>query len=382
MITPVPRSPDVLGHKVTGLSRASDGARSRVVEVDPAADARWAAFVESHVRGLVYHHPAWVRTIERTYGYPFVGLASEDERGMLNGVLPLFEKRGLVTGRRLSSLPHTPVAGPLAVNDAAARALTRTATERARERGFGLELKLPSPDLGRLLAAPGLVAGDETYVMELPEREEDLRFGGSRNHRRIKWAVGKAAKEGVRLREAEDKRDVREWYSLYLMTMRRHGVPPRPSTFFEAMWDILRPAGHMRLLLAERNAQSHRTLIAGSILLMAARTVVYAFNGCQREYLHLRPNDLIQWQAIHDACRGGFRRYDLGEVTAGQDGLAEFKAKWGATEHRMYRYRYPAPKQASAREQHALVHRAGTAAWRRLPLPVTARVGDWLYRHA
>jgi Acetyltransferase (GNAT) domain len=382
MLALIRRATHFAGRKATGASWTDARDPNRVFALDLASDSRWAAFVNAQPDGLVYHHPAWSRTIQRTYGYGFLGLASEDDGGTLNGVLPLFEKRGLVTGHRLSSLPHTPVAGPLAVDDDTALALGRAALTLARERRLSLELKLPSPDVGRLLTSPGLVLGDVSYVVDLPERVEDLRFGASRNHGRIKWAVGKAAKQGVRVRDAEDESDLRAWYSLYLKTMRWHGVPPRPSAFFEAMWELLRPGGHMRLLLAESMVRTHRRLIAGSIMLMTARTVVYAFNGCHREYLHQRPNDLIQWHAIHDACRGGFRRYDLGEVTAGQAGLAEFKTKWGAAEHRLYRYRHPASKRVSARKQPALINKAGTEAWRHLPLPVTARVGDWLYRHA
>ena len=352
------------------------------LELDTASDVRWSAFVQSHPKGLLYHHPAWVRAIARVYRYPFVGLATEDASGKLTGVLPMFEKRGLVTGRRLSSLPHTPVAGLLAANDAAALALGRAAMARARERSLALELKLFSDELGRLLPAAGMVPADAAYVVELPDRVEDLRFGDSRNHGRIKWAVRKAAKEGVKAREAEGDRDLRRWYSLYLETMHRHGVPPRPYAFFEAMWDTLVPGGHMRLLLAERTALGRSTVIAGSILLMAAHTVSYAFNATRREHVHERANDLIQWHAIHDACSGGFRRYDMGEVTVGQEGLAHFKAKWGATEHRLFRYRYPSPWHASMHGRAVLAHRAATAGWRRLPEPVAVRLGDWLYRHA
>jgi hypothetical protein len=354
----------------------------RVVELETASDGRWSAFVQSHPDGLVYHHPAWAKAIARACRYPFVGLASEDANGQLTGVLPLFEKRGVITGHRLSSLPHTPVAGPLAANDAAALALGRAAIAHARARSLALELKLPSEELGRLLPAAGLVPCDAAYVVELPERADDLRFGDPRNHRRIKWAVGKAAREGVTLREAEDDRDLRRWHRLYVETMRRHGVPPRPYAFFEAMWETLAPCGLMRLLLAERRTLGRPVLLAGSIFVMAARTVSYAFNGSRREHAYLRANDLIQWQAIHDACSGGFRRYDMGEVTAQQEGLASFKAKWGATEQRLFRYRYPPRRHASADGTAALAHRVATAAWRGLPKSVAVRLGDWLYRHA
>jgi CelD/BcsL family acetyltransferase involved in cellulose biosynthesis len=360
--------------------------RACVVQVDPTADPRWEAFVSSHPDALVYHHPAWLQVLEREYGRPPLGLACEDAEGQLLGVLPLLHTRGLPLGRgrqrtarRLSSLPRTPVAGPLAAEPAVAAALVRAAVERVRaERGTRFELKPLAPDLDG--AVDGLVraAWRTTFVVDLPDRPGKLRFGSPRNHARIKWAVAKATKLGMCVRSAETEDDLRAWYALYLETMRRHVVPPRPYRFFEAAWNLLRPLGLLRLLIAERAGVARP--LAGSIFLMFGRTVFYAFNGSRREDLGMRPNDAILWQALHDACRAGFRSFDLGEVAEQHTGLAEFKSKWGAAARRLYRYYYPAPSELE--DAHAgagpVLHVA-QAAWRRLPLGATAHLGDWVY---
>jgi Acetyltransferase (GNAT) domain len=366
----------------------TNGSCPGVVQVDPTADPRWEAFVAGHPDALVYHHPAWLRVLEREYGRRPVGLAYQDAEGRLRGVLPLLHTRGLPlarpgprTGRRLSSLPRTPVAGPLAGDPAAAAALVRAAVERVRaEPGTRLELKPPAPNLDGVVAGLVRATWRSTFVVDLPDRAEELRFGGSRNHARIKWAVGKATKLGIRVRSAETLDDLRAWYPLYLETMRRHVVPPRPYRFFEAAWDLLRPLGLLRLLIAEPAGATGRPL-AGSIFLMFGRTICYAFNGSRHEHLGLRPNDIIHWQALHDACRAGYRCYDLGEVADHHAGLADFKSKWGAAARRLYRYYYPAPGQLEDDAPRATgpARRLACAAWRRLPLGATARVGDWAY---
>src|SRR5207249_10001549 len=96
-----------------------------------------------------------------------------------------------------------------------------------------------------------------------------------RNHGRITWAVNKAAKAGVRVRDAETDDELRSWYRLYLETMREKAVPPRPYRFFKTMWDVLRPQAMLRLLLAEQQGR----LLAGSIFLCYGSTVCYAFTG-------------------------------------------------------------------------------------------------------
>src|SRR5207244_7242929 len=137
----------------------------------------------------------------------------------------------------------------------------------------------------------------------------------------------------------------------------------------------------LRLLLAEPHPAGRSRLLAGSLFLMFGRTVFYAFNGRRREDLFLRPNDIIQWHSIHDACDDGFRYYDFGEVEENQQGLAEFKAKWGADARRLHRYYYPAPPtlEADTFKSSSSARQLADAVWRRLPLNVTARLGGWAY---
>ena len=361
----------------------------RVVVVDYRSDARWEQFVAAHPDGSVYYHPAWLRSLEREYGHKAVCLASEDADGQLRGVLPLLHTRGLpfqarsgITGRRLSSLPRTPIAGPLATDPETAAALVRSAVELVRrEPGTRLQLKVCSPQLDGLVQGVAGVPWRQTYVLELPDRPDMLRFGNSRNHARIKWAVNKAARSGVRVRPAEHERDLRAWYDLYLETQRSHAIPPRPYRLFKSCWELLQPRGMMRLLLAEEHGPSGTRLLAGSIFLMHGRTVFYAFNGRRRDDLALRPNDAIQWQAIHDACRDGYRRFDFGEVAEDSQGLAGFKGKWGAEASWLYHFYFPASRTPESRslEPDGLVHRLASATWRRLPLTVTAMLGDVFY---
>ena len=353
----------------------------RADRVDPRSDARWETYVAGQADALVYHHPAWLEVLQRAYGHDLVAFACETEDGELCGALALFRTRGLLTGRRLSSLPHTPRAGPLASNDAATAALLRAAIEEARACRAHLQIKASSANLGRLVEGLTAVPWEATYIMELPDVPERLRFGNARNNARIKWAVNKAIKAGVRVRLGETEAELRAWYELYLETMRDHVVPPRPYRFFKAMWDVLGPRGMVRLLLAEEHHAHGRRLLAGSVFLCFGSTVLYAFTGGSHQDLRLRPNDVIQWTALHDACRDGFRRYDFGEVGAKDPGLARFKSKWGAQPSLLYRYYYPAPGRAERRvPEFSRIRRVGRGAWQRVPIGVTELLGDRVYR--
>jgi CelD/BcsL family acetyltransferase involved in cellulose biosynthesis len=357
----------------------------RVNEIEPGSDPRWDEFVAGEEAGHVYQHSGWLRCLAAEYDRPLIGLCTEDGAGSLTGILPLVATRGIpllrghpVLGARLSSLPRTPVAGPLARDSGTAAALLAAALERARDQeGARLQIKRAAADLDGLVDGLGGAAWRSSYVVTLPDDPGGLRFGNSRNHGRIKWAVNKAAKEGVEVRVAENLSDVQAWYPLYLRTMREVVVPPRPLRLFEAMWRELAPHDLMRLYVAEQRG----TMIAGSIVLGLGRTAFYAFNGRLRSALPLRPNEVLQWEAIHDACKRGFERYDLGEVVAGGEGLADFKRKWGADEVQLHRYYHPPPEPDGDDDGGGggLAKRA-TAMWPRLPLGVTRLAGDVAYR--
>jgi lipid II:glycine glycyltransferase (peptidoglycan interpeptide bridge formation enzyme) len=211
----------------------------------------------------------------------------------------------------------------------------------------------------------------------LPERPGDLRFGSARNHAAVMRAVRKAEAMGVRVRRAETTRELRHWYRLYLEVMRHHSVPPRPYRFFAAMWEELAAKGMLRLLLAEAPAGARRRIVAGSIFLMSGHTVVFAMNGRRGEDLAVRPNEAIHWRAIHDATSEGYRRYDLGEVEPGHEGLERFKRKWGAEPRPLHRlYVPPLPDARAVTDE----RRSPGALWQRLPLTATAAAGGLLYR--
>jgi len=362
-----------------------------VTEVDPRTEPDWDAFVLAHPRALVYHHSAWLQALEREHGSAPICLACKDDAGRTRGVMPLLPTRGLpfhlggaVTGRRLSSLPRTPVAGPLALDRSAELALVQAAIRGVRAwPGHTLQLKLASDELGGLVEGLAIVPWRLTYVLDLPECPTQLRIGGSRHQaHHVRWSVNKAARQGVQVRVAESEDELRAWYGLYLDSMRWHVVPPRPYRLFQACWEQLRPLGLMRLLLAEQHDSGRRALVAGSVFLMLGQTVCYAFNGWLRQGAALHANDTILWRAIHDASAEGFRHMDFGEVSADNAGLAEFKHKWGAEPRRLYHCYYPAPR-AAEMDPYEIgrfgANRLLSELWHTVPLRATVPVGDWIY---
>src|SRR5690348_1039095 len=116
-------------------------------------DPRLVPFVAAHPSGTVYHHPAWLRTLSAEYHRGIVILACQNHRGHLAGIFPLMNTRGVPLAlfggpgkARLSSLPRTPIAGPLCAGREASRLLVNAAIDRVSQaRRLRLQVKTEGP---------------------------------------------------------------------------------------------------------------------------------------------------------------------------------------------------------------------------------------------
>ncbi|HEX3641588.1 MAG TPA: hypothetical protein VHV10_09880, partial [Ktedonobacteraceae bacterium] len=186
----------------------------RVIEIDPQTDPRWEVWLANvpDCQSPVYH-PGWLKVREDAYGYKPIHLACEDTNGQLVGILPLFYRRRMDTGRTLSSV----LTGPLANNDQTKAALVQAAVERARaEPGVQLRLKIMSNALDGLVEGMVGVPTYEVYQLALPERPDLLHLKSS-----IKRPINMAAKLGVQIRQAQTEDELHAWYKLYLQTIRK-----------------------------------------------------------------------------------------------------------------------------------------------------------------
>lgn len=354
-------------------------------------NALWDEFVNGHSDAAVYHLSVWLNILQQESSQKILRLVCKDEDGKIVGIFPLQYTKGFPFGlggipgiKRLSSLPRTPIGGPLAIDENITALLVQKAVDIAKEdekrylqiKTFSPQLKTGSDHLYKFLWR-------EIYITEIPEYPEEIRFGDSRNHAAIKRAMKKALKNDVNFREADNIDELKDWYPLYSDTMRFHVTPARSYSFFKNIWEQMKQKGLMSLVLAELEANGSKQIIAGSVLFKFNDTVTYAFNGSSRKHFDLRPNDLLHWQAIHDAQKMGFKYYDLGEVSKDHLSLAAYKKKWASSINELYHYYYPKPQGLENEEELD----AGTSGnlkqkiWQTLPLKVTEIIGDKTYKY-
>jgi lipid II:glycine glycyltransferase (peptidoglycan interpeptide bridge formation enzyme) len=188
-------------------------------------------------------------------------------------------------------------------------------------------------------------------------------------------AIHKAQREGVTTEVTTSPADLMTFYRLHLETRRRLGVPVQPKRFLENIWRECIAAGLGFVVVARWQSRA----IATGLFLGWNGTLIYKFGASDPHHWHLRPNNLVFWTAIQEGSDRGYRWLDLGRSDLDNQGLREFKRRWGAAEVPLV-YSHVADNPPSRRT--GLIMPALTRLIQNSPPIVCRAIGELLYRRA
>ena len=127
---------------------------------------------------------------------------------------------------------------------------------------------------------------------------------------------------------------VTEFFSLLLITRRRHRLLPQPRAWFQNLADGMGDRVEVRI------ARKNGTPIAAMFTLRHKSTVLYKY-GCSDEKFHnLGGMPFLFWRLIEDSKLSKAEKIDLGRSDMDNRGLVVFKDRLGATRRKLTYYRY------------------------------------------
>jgi lipid II:glycine glycyltransferase (peptidoglycan interpeptide bridge formation enzyme) len=312
------------------------------MRVRVAADAdrdRFNAFVAASPLADVLQAYEWGE-IKRRSGWDALRLLAEDDRGVRAACSVLRTR----PARGVPPLLYAPRGPVLDFSDGEALAALVGAVRERAGGAFFLKCDPPietdSPGVDALERAGfrpvvgsgfGGVQPKAVMVLDL-EPDLDKIFEGFK----AKWRynVRVAERRGVTVREGT-RADLPPFYDLLLETARRDGFLVRGRTYFEALWDVLAPAGMLQTFVADLAGET----IAGIMLFTLGERTTYTYGASSSRHRNVMPNHLLQWHAIRWAKERGLRIYDFRGVSPVRDGrptephiagLNRFKEGFGA----------------------------------------------------
>jgi FemAB-related protein (PEP-CTERM system-associated) len=339
------------------------------VSVAPAGDsdrAAWQSFVQACPEATFFHRFEWRDLIEEIFGHRTHYLIAR--RGAdIAGVLPLAHVRSRLFGRSLVSLPFAVYGGAAALDEAARAALHAHAVALAGELGVAhLELR------DRERREPDWPQQDlyVTFRRAIqPQVEDNLSAIPRKQRAMVRKGIGRGLVSEI---DAGAKR----FFELYAGNMHRHGTPPFPRRYFEA---LLRCFGDSAEVLTVCSPQGEPLSAVLSFYFRDEVLPYYA--GDLEAARELAANDFKYWELMRRACERGLKVFDYGRSKR-DTGSFSFKKNWGfepAPLHYEYRLlqgdRIPQNNPSNPR------YRALIAVWRRLPRGLVTAIGPSIARH-
>src|SRR5690348_12041111 len=108
---------------------------------NPLTDARWPEFLERHPQASIFHTPAWLMALQRTYKYEPVVFTTSPQGAELSNAVLVCQVQSCLTGCRLVSLPFSDHCQPLANDTELEDILLGLERRRTSERWKYIELR-------------------------------------------------------------------------------------------------------------------------------------------------------------------------------------------------------------------------------------------------
>lgn len=286
-----------------------------------STDIQWLNFISSRKDAHIFHHPAWVGFLAKTYGFkPFIAAVKANSGEIVAG-LPIMEIDDPFKKRQWISLPFTDHCAPLYNDQASLDFLESGILQKIQTlNNCNLELRwnFTSPDLFHSTDYVLSILPIDGNPDDLAEKIDSKDFK----------CIKRTEKRGISIENGISIQQLKEFYSMHIATRRRHGVPVQPWRFFVLLKEEIFDRGLGQIWIARKNENP----IAGAIFLHWNNTLTYKFGSSSVQGRDNSANDLLLWKAIYWGCQNGYTVFDWGRSDIAEAGLRRYKKKWGSEE--------------------------------------------------
>jgi len=337
--------------------------------INPIEYPGWDDLLFSQPDYSFFHSSHWASVLHGSYGYQPRYFAIIDHK-KLSACIPVMEIRSAFTGTRGVSLPFTDYCTPLVPATSSLDDMFHDLVHYGINAGWqSIEMrggeKLPQDWPGHSSFY------GHTLDLRIPESNifSNIKDSTQRN-------IRKAQREGVTVTMSSIPDATEEFYRLNCITRKAHGLPPQPVYFFKKIQEHVFSKGHGFIALAHHKGNT----IAGAVYFIFGKRAMYKYGASDRRYLHLRPNDLVMWDAIKWFRSQEYSSLCFGRTESDNEGLRAFKNGWGA-EERVIRYALYGMKQQQFMPENPAGRNVSAAILKRMPVPLLKFIGTALYRH-
>ncbi len=143
--------------------------------------------------------------------------------------------------------------------------------------------------------------------------------------------IRRAMRDGITVQRRHDAEALNFLYATHCENMRAIGGIPKKKSFFEAISDVMSEED-WSIYVGIKDGQP----IAALLTFNFNQTVEYFTPAIREEFRSTQALSLIIYQAMQDSIKRGFRNWNWGGTWLVQDGVYDFKKRWGTTQYSYY----------------------------------------------
>ncbi|WP_286755663.1 peptidoglycan bridge formation glycyltransferase FemA/FemB family protein [Roseivirga sp. UBA838] len=290
-------------------------------------------FVSNDPNSLIYHSVKFKRFLESLLGCRAHYIVALDKRKVV-GVLPLMVANGPL-GKVVNSLPfYGSNGGVLAKSVEVANELIEKYSHFLVENNIAASTIVENP-LDREYNYLQLKADENDYRIgqftKIEGMFNDLEELMTLFHFKTRNTIRKSIKSGVFVGVENDAFQFLE--ETHKENMVSIGGLAKPPKFFQTIQEVFESDKDYRIYIARYEGAP----IAALLVLYYNQCVEYYTPVVVKEFRHLQALSLIICTAMLDASKEGFEMWNWGGTWPSQDGVYQFKSRWGTED---YRYDY------------------------------------------
>ena len=302
-----------------------------VRSIYPMEDPRWLDFILSHEKANIFHHPAWLRVLNRQYGFPVFAICHFDANEKIIAGIPYCEVRSITGEKQWISLPFADHCYPIYDSYPHLQDIIEYMIEKSKkEKVPHIEIRAPIPSNEVFLS------GSQSFVHTISLSTQENVFNSFKKTR-VQQAITKSIKDGLSADISVSHESIELFYSLHLKTRKKLGVPIQPKRFFEIMYEELLKQNLGFISIVRMQGKP----ISAGMFLLHQETCMYKFGASDPRALQFKPNHLMLWTAIREAIDRGCVLFDMGKTDLENKGLRTFKGGWGSVESELHYSFYP-----------------------------------------
>jgi FemAB-related protein (PEP-CTERM system-associated) len=335
----------------------------RIHQLDAAGTDAWNRFVTDHEAATFFHLAEWQTVLQRAFNFPTYYLYAKQD-GDISGVLPLALVKRPPFGSALISTPLCVAGGAIGRDQATIERLEAAAAQKAKELNVGyLELRRTTAPTREVFINTNYAG----FRRELPSTADKALLAIPRKQR-AEVRKGMKAELSTRFDHGIDP-----FYSVYAESVRNLGTPVFSRKYAQTLRDVFGQQCGVLTVLREG-------MPLASVLSFYFRDEVLPYYGGGLPSARaFSAYAYMYWELMRDAVERGIKFFDFGRSMLGSGTLA-FKKNWGFEPTPLY-YTFdlvkatePPNMSPTSARNHLLV-----SAWKKLPLPVSNRLGPLVY---